>query len=76
MSRYFEDEWPHRPKAPRWNDLNKEARLARVMFPSLCEPSLRRDMAELARADGKTDPLTAKQRADHARREQSRPKRR
>jgi hypothetical protein len=74
MSRYFEEEWPHRPKPPKWDDLNRMAKLARCMYPNLIEPGLRNEVVAIARGEGKTDPLTAKGRADQVRRSQSRTK--
>jgi hypothetical protein len=74
MSRYFEDAWPHRPKPPKWDDLNRMAKLARCMYPNLAEPSIQSDMKAISAGEGKTDPLTAKGRADQVRRSQSRTK--
>jgi hypothetical protein len=67
MSRYFEDAWPHRPKPPKWDDLDWLAKRARVLYPNLAEPSIQSDMKAISAGEGKVDPLTAKQRADQAR---------
>ena len=40
-----------------WNTLSKEARLARVMYPHLAEPVCQREMAALARQEGKRPPV-------------------
>jgi hypothetical protein len=76
MSRYFEEEWPHRPKPPKWDDLDRMAKLARCMYPNLAEPSIQSDMKAISAGEGKADPLTAKQRADQVRRQEAQTKRR
>ena len=70
----WDEKWPHARKEEQWHSIPREGRLARVMFPTLAEPSMQRQMKELAANEGKTDPLTAKQRADQVRRSQSRTK--
>jgi hypothetical protein len=70
-------DWPgDRPKQEQWHDIPRMGRLARVMYPNLAEAEMQRLMSQLAANEQKTDPLTAKVRADQTRREQARTKRR
>jgi hypothetical protein len=76
MSRFYEDEWPHRPKQEDWHSLPRSTRLAAVLWPTLVPKEVQAQMRALSANEQKTDPLTAKVRADQARREQSKTKRR
>jgi hypothetical protein len=76
MSRFYEDEWPYRRKEEQWHDIPREGRLARVMYPNLAEPSMQRQMAQLAANEQKKSPMQGRIDAQNAQREQSRTKRR
>ena len=52
-----------------WHSLPRQSRLAAVMYPHLSDGETQRDIAELARNEGKKSPM-------QARMEQEQPKRR
>ena len=39
-----------------WRELTQEQKIARVMYPHLAEPEYQREMADIARANGKRPP--------------------
>jgi hypothetical protein len=50
-----------------WHERTRMQRLASVLFPGLADEDTRRQMAELARGEGKRPPATQPLLADHTR---------
>lgn len=48
-------------KSIDWHSLDRNSRLGRVLYPNLSSPEDQREMAELARNEGKKSPLQALQ---------------
>jgi hypothetical protein len=65
--RFFEDEWPHRPRDPDWHELPRASRLAACMWPSLVPKGVQQQMRDLSANEQKIDPLAAKLRDEKAR---------
>jgi hypothetical protein len=53
-----------------WHSLPRQSRLAAVMFPNLADAETQRDMAQLARNEGKKNPMQGRVDAEQARRKQ------
>src|SRR5262249_34191709 len=73
-SRYFEEEWPHRRRQLKWDDLDWTAKRARCMYPNLMEPELRNEVEQIARGENKKSPMQGMKDAELARQRQSRTK--
>jgi hypothetical protein len=47
-------------KSIDWHSLERNSRLARVMYPNLADAESQRDMAQMARNEGKKSPMQAR----------------
>jgi hypothetical protein len=54
-------------KPEGWDQLSRSSKLAACLWPQLVPDNIRREMQAISYGEGKTDPLTAKVRADNAR---------
>jgi len=47
-------------KQQRWHDLPRQSRLARVLWPQLCEKHLQEEVAAMSRNERKRSPIDAR----------------
>jgi hypothetical protein len=59
-----------------WHSLPRQSRLAAVLYPHLTDAETQRDMAAIARGEGKKSPMQGQADAERARVEQQNPNRR
>jgi hypothetical protein len=48
-------------RKPKWDDLNREQKLANVMFPHLAPKEIQEEMKQLAKNEGKKSPTLGRQ---------------